>query len=164
MVTQVVSVPLSGIARPSSPKSQLSSRLFETDEQRFLSSYRDAQAYHDRARQFARDGLRPSLVFNVASVAIECYLVALCSRFQVMPMNHNFGSLMDEAVLLVPFAPKLDAAIRALDEIFGICSLEDYFHGTPEAEDAQRSLWICESLQKMLAELPAYKEKSTPAL
>lgn len=160
MATQVFSVPISGITRPSTAKSQPNSRLFESDEQRYLNGYRDAQAYHDRARQFEREGLRPSLVFNVASVAIECYLVALCSRFQVMPMNHNFGNLMDDAVLLMPFSPKLDQAIRALDEIFGICSLDDYFHGTPEAEDAARSLWICQSLQEMLASLPEYTTKT----
>jgi HEPN domain-containing protein len=131
------------------------SRLFESDAQRYLRNYDDAMAYHDRACQFDLEGQRPSVIFNVAAVAIECYLIALCARFKVMPMNHSYGSLLEDATLLVRFPPELEEAVRSLDKIFGICSLDDYYHGVPEADDAERSLHTCQALRKLINGLPA---------
>lgn len=53
-----------------------------------------------------------------------------------------------ETVVEVPQA--LNKEIRSLDFIFGICSLEDYFHGTPEASDSDRVLSMCNEVQHSL--------------
>jgi len=123
--------------------------LFESDATKFARNFRDAQGYHQRARQFAEHSRGASLIFNVASLAIECYLIALCSYFKTMPFNHNYNALMDAASEVIAFDPELALQIRALDTIFGICSLEHYHHGTPEHSDATGSLAICAALEAM---------------
>jgi hypothetical protein len=123
--------------------------LFESDATKFARNFRDAQGYHQRARQFADQQRGASLIFNVASLAIECYLIALCSYFKTMPFNHNYNALMDAAAEVITFTPQLSQQIRALDTIFGICSLENYHHGTPETADAESTLTICAELAAM---------------
>jgi hypothetical protein len=129
------------------------SKLFESDAQRYVRNLAEATGYHHRAKLFASQGMRASLIFNVASIAIECYLIALCAHFRTMPMNHSFGSLMEDAERLTGFPDGLAEGIRSLDEIFGICSLEDYYHGTPDEADAERSLEYCAGLQALLGTL-----------
>lgn len=154
-MADVIAFPLT-FHRPASSSGGASvSRLFESDAQRYLRNHDDAMAYHDRACQFDQEGQRASLVFNVAAVAIECYLIALCARFKVMPMNHSYGSLMEDATMLVSFPPELEEAVRAMDRIFGICSLDDYHHGVPEPGDAERALDACQRLRELINGLPA---------
>jgi hypothetical protein len=99
--------------------------------------------------QFAEDKQRASLVFNVAAVAIEAYLIALCARHKLLPFNHDYASLVASAEEAIDFAPDLRQAILSLDEIFGICSIDNYHHGKPVQADAERALVICESLLRM---------------
>jgi len=134
-------------------------RLFESDAERFARNRDEALAYHRRATLFARDELRASLVFNVAAIAIECYMIALCARYKTMPSNHSFGILVADVQAVMPFPPDLAEGIRDLDKIFGICSLDDYHHGTPEAADAQQALTLCESLHKLLGSLGGLPEE-----
>ncbi len=110
--------------------------LFEED-------YKDAQAYYKRALQFQHDGQAFSLVFNIASVALERYLVALCELYGEEPMNHNFISLMITVDKLIDVPRELSKEVKSLDQIFGICFLDNYFHGIPTAADAQKTLRLC---------------------
>jgi hypothetical protein len=123
--------------------------LFETYEKKHQRCLTDARGYHQRAAQFATDGERASLVFNIAAVAIEAYLIALCARHEILPVNHDYRSLVLSAEESVTFDPELRQAILSLDTIFGICSLENYHHGTPVSVDAERALGICESLSQL---------------
>jgi hypothetical protein len=116
--------------------------LFEED-------YCDAKAYHWRALQFLGEGQRASLVFNVASVALERYLVALCELYGMEPMNHNFICLMSAVDKLVPVPHALSKEVKSLDRIFGICFLEDYSHGTPTASDADKTLRLCDEVRQL---------------
>lgn len=120
--------------------------MLEHDLETFERARRDAEGYHRAALGFARMPDRHSLAFNVAAVAIESYLVALCAFHSTMPFNHNFNALMDAAEETVTFPPDLTRAIRSLDEIFGICSLDDYHHGTPEPDDTALALASCDRL------------------
>ncbi len=135
------------------------SRLFESDAQRFARNLDEARGYHRRARLFSRDGMRASLVFNVSAVAIECYMIALCAHFRSMPANHSFGSLVADAEALMNFPAALADGIRSLDRIFGICSLDDYHHGTPEAADATQALALCDALSTLLDSLGQLPEE-----
>lgn len=126
--------------------------VHEADLEAFGEYYQAALGYHHRAEQFARQEQRFSLVFNVASVALENYLVALCHLYGVMPLNHNFICLMNAVEAVIDFPPELNKEIRSLDFIFGICSLDDYFHGTPEPEDAVRTLAMCNEVRKLFDE------------
>jgi len=131
------------------------SRLFESDRQRFARNFEEARAYHHRADLFAEEKVRTSLIFNVASIAIECYMIALCAHFKNMPSNHSFGSLVEDAGLLMDFPKPLAEKICGLDRIFGICSLDDYHHGIPTEEDASTALEICTKLEALITELAA---------
>lgn len=118
-------------------------------ESLFENDFKDGEAYYKRALQF-RDAAQPhSLVFNVASVALERYLVALCELHGEEPMNHNFITLMITVDKLMPVPRELSKQVKSLDQIFGICFLEDYYHGTPEIADAERVLKMCEDVKKL---------------
>lgn len=118
-------------------------------ESLFEEDYKDAQAYHRRALQFHYKGQAFSLVFNIASVALERYLVALCELYGVEPMNHNFITLMITVDKLIEVPKKLSKEVKSLDQIFGICFLDNYFHGTPDEADAIKTLRMCEEMKKL---------------
>lgn len=122
----------------------------KTNEE-FQENYRYAEGFHHRAEQFLREGQSASVVFNVAAVALERYLVALCDLHGAEPRNHNYVCLMETIEKIIDFPPVLNEEIRSLDLIFGICSLENYYHGTPASNDADRVLSMCNEIQKFFA-------------
>ncbi len=115
----------------------------------FEADYRDARVYRRRAEQFREEGQHFSVVFNVAAVALERYLVALCELHGTDPGNHNYTCLMDTIEEIVAIPPELNREIRSLDSIFGICSLENYNHGIPEPSDTERVLAMCGAVGKL---------------
>lgn len=123
--------------------------MTQPDVEAFEENYRDAIGYHRRAEQFLRGKQRLSLVFNVGAVALERYLVALCHLYGAMPLNHNYICLMNAVESVVEVPMELNKEIRSLDFIFGICSLEDYFHGTPQPADSARVLSMCQKVAEM---------------
>lgn len=124
--------------------------LFESDEQRFTRCYDHARSYHRRARLLVGQTRSPSLVFNVAAIAVECYLIALCALHGEMPFNHNYRSLLASAEEKTAFSAALRHQILALDAIFGICSVDDYHHGAPDDDDRQRILTVCADLDALI--------------
>jgi len=113
----------------------------------FVEAYHTAQGFHHRAENFLQEGQANSVVFNVAAIALENYLIALSNLHGVEPRNHNYICLMDSVETFMIIPPLLSAEIRSLDVIFGICSLENYHHGTPEEEDGKRVLSLCQKVQ-----------------
>lgn len=133
----------------------------------FEKEYLDAKAYLRRAKQFHNQGMAHSDVFNVASLALERYLVALCYLYDVEPFNHNYNCLMDSVEKIVDVPAELNTEIRSLDEIFGICSIDNYYHGEPELSDMERIIVMCDAVdglfdQKKMEEVrgPVTKNKS----
>lgn len=121
----------------------------EFDFEAFEKNYQGAKMYHYRAEQFLEEGQCHSVVFNVASVALENYLIALCELYGIEPRNHNYICLMDAAEEAIAIPPALNQAIRSLDEIFGICSIDNYHHGIPEPADSDRVLAMCHEIRKL---------------
>ncbi|MDR3261186.1 MAG: hypothetical protein LBT78_05055 [Tannerella sp.] len=121
-------------------------------EQLFEEDYHDAKAYHRRALQYLEAGQPASLVFNVASLALERFLVAICDLHGVEPMNHNFISLMKDVDKLVETPRELSREIRSLDGIFGICFLDNYYHGTPDVADMEKVLRLFNEVWKLFDE------------
>jgi HEPN domain-containing protein len=113
----------------------------------FEKEYRDSKAYLHRAKLFLKEGQDHSVVFNVASLALERYLVALCYLHDMEPYNHNYTCLMDTVEMFMEVPEELNKEIRSLDEIFDICTLDDYFHGDPEVSDMERVLSMCERVE-----------------
>ncbi len=115
----------------------------------FEEDFRSARMYHFRASQFLAEGQYHSVVFNVAAVALENYLIALCHLFGVEPCNHNYTCLMDTVEEVTEVPGGLNAEIRSLDSIFGICSIENYHHGAPAPADAGRILKLCDDVKAL---------------
>jgi len=121
----------------------------EVDIEIFEKIYGDAKGYHQRALLFVSEQQRPSLIFNLASVSLECYLVALCELYGTMPRNHNFVSLMNavERVIAVPRA--ISKSVRSLDMLFGICPIEKDYQNLPEDADAELVLSLCKQVNEL---------------
>lgn len=136
--------------------------LFETDEQRFVRCYDYARGYHRRASLLAAQDRSASLVFNVAAIAVECYLIALCSLHGAMPFNHNYRSLLASAAEKSVFSDALRDDILSLDDIFGICSIDDYHHGAPDDNDKERILSVCHALDALIASEQLRLQQETP--
>jgi hypothetical protein len=117
--------------------------IAETYLSQFQADYQDALGYHRRAEKFSQTKRPANLVFNIASMALEQYLVALCDLYCVTPENHDYGCLMSAVETVMDFPAGWNQDIRALDEVFGLCSLEVNPHGDPKAADAKRILVLC---------------------
>jgi hypothetical protein len=119
----------------------------------YESCHREAKGYHARAVRFqnGKEAFR-GMVFNVASMALENYLTALCCLHYIRPLNHNYNCLVDAVESVMDFPKELGEDLRSLDEIFDICSVDEYHHGTPKPEDAQRVLKMCEQVSKLFDE------------
>jgi hypothetical protein len=115
----------------------------------FEENYRDAKGYHNRAKQFLHEEQSSSVVFNVASVALERYLIALCNLYGINPGNHNYRSLMDSIEIFIDFPSELNIDIRNLDLMFDICSLEKNHYGDPNTFDSDRVLSMCDKVEKL---------------
>jgi hypothetical protein len=116
----------------------------------FEEDYHDAKAYHRRALRFAAIGKSVELIFNVAAIALERYLVALCDWHGTEPMNHNFVCLMNAVDKVMDVPHSLSKEIRALDMIFGICALDEtYHHGKPTAADTGKVLRLCDEVHAL---------------
>ncbi len=113
------------------------------DMESFEDKYHSAKMYHYRANQFLEKKSSASVVFNIASMALENYLIALCELYGVTPGNHNFECLMDAVETVVTISPEMEKEIRSLDLLYGICSLENFHIGIPEEQDANRVLMMC---------------------
>ncbi|MFA0821280.1 MAG: hypothetical protein ACC612_00110 [Methanomethylovorans sp.] len=113
----------------------------------FEKEYMDSKAYLRRAKLFRDKGMAHSDVFNVASLALERYLVALCYLYDVEPFNHNYNCLMDSVEKLIVVPVELNDEIRSLDKIFDICSLDEYYHGEPEVSDMERIIAMCDAVE-----------------
>ena len=119
------------------------------DEESFALNYADAEGYYHRALQFQANEQRPSLVFNIAAVALERYLVALCDLYGEDPRNHNYITLMKTVETLVEVPKELNRRIKAMDWIFGICSIDEYRHPNPDEKDMENALVLCVEVQKL---------------
>ncbi len=119
------------------------------DEEAFEKNYKDAQAYHTSALTYKENNQRASLVFNVASVALERYLVALCDLYGEVVMNHNYISLVMTVELFMDIPQTINSKIRNMDRIFNICSVEECMHSTPEENDMINVLELCDYVKDL---------------
>jgi hypothetical protein len=126
---------------------EIESRII--DEESFITNYRDAEGYYKCALGFKKCGMRSSLVFNTAAVALERYLVAICDLYGEAPRNHNYITLMRTIETIMEVPKVLNKRIKAMDWIFGICSIDEYRHPNPDASDMENVLTLCAEVQRL---------------
>jgi hypothetical protein len=119
------------------------------DEEAFTVDYHDAKAYYKCALQFKAQGMRPSLAFNTAAIALERYLVAICDLYGEDPRNHNYITLMKTVETVVNVPKELNRRIKAMDWLFGICSIDEYRHPNPDKSDMENVLDLCAEVEKL---------------
>gem|GEM_PF-4242870 len=61
-------------------------------------------------------------------------------------MNHNYRSLVADAAALVTIPEGLADALRDLDRMFGICSLDAFHIEPPTAVDSAGALRMCDQV------------------
>ena len=116
----------------------------------FIENYNDAKGYYHRSHQFLEEGHRASLVFNVAAIALEKYLIALCNLHGISPENHTYTWLVYELATVMSIPSELKKEIQSMDIIFGICSIENYNHQSPGITDRDRIMLMCSEVQKLI--------------
>ncbi len=117
------------------------------DVETLKKTYNAAINYHERALQFKELGQRPSLIFNIGSVALENYLIALCEMHGDPPANHDFVMLIEIVEQHMKINPDLSEGIRIITDFFGICSMDTY--DVPGVSDAVSVLKICDQVSKL---------------
>ncbi|MDQ0203142.1 hypothetical protein [Pectinatus haikarae] len=128
-------------------------KRYPIDKNEFAERHHSAVMYHRRARQFLDEGQSLNVVFDVASVAIENYLIAVCDFYGADPGTHNYQSLMETVEMLAELeVPKaVSNQIEALDAAFGICSLENYQRKTDfSREEILKVFGLCQYFADLL--------------
>ncbi len=89
--------------------------------------------YLREGRQYlaaARNGYRGKrafnneLVYNLIGLSVEKFLVGLCLHRGHLPADHTLAGMVIEAHRLCPLEPSLAEAIRMMDRVQDLCSLE----------------------------------------
>ncbi|WP_446897929.1 hypothetical protein ACSVC9_13265 [Clostridium sp. LBM24168] len=124
--------------------------LKNIDLNSFERNYKDAKAFHHRAKQFSEEDQSPSIIFNVASIALEQYLISICHLYGAPPWNHTYDFLMDVVEIVVDFPKELNNEIRSIGKQSHeyLCSLEPYTGNFPESSDASKILAICDKISR----------------
>lgn len=113
--------------------------------------YEEGKGYfYNAKRLMAESNPAYSLIFNVCSMALERYLVSICLKFRVEPKGHTYEYLAETADSFCSLPGTLKEDIKELDKIFGLCSLDDYYHGVPTTEHASLLLDICAQLDEFI--------------
>lgn len=81
----------------------------------------------------------PDLQYNLLSMSLEGYVMAIADFHNSLPYNHTYTDLMENLETLVPLDPDLKARILKHESIQDICSIEDYRRSNP-SEDALADL------------------------
>ncbi|WP_182188540.1 hypothetical protein [Pectinatus frisingensis] len=132
----------------------------------FKKRYHSALMYHHRAEQFMLEKQSYIVVFDIASIAVENYLIAICEFYSIDPATHNYQSLMDalEQITDIIIPSDITAQIRILDTAYGICSLENYQRKTNFTKvEISQILHLCCYLsnmsQKILSQISSKNNK-----
>jgi len=71
------------------------------------------------------------LRYNLLSMSLEGYIMAISGYHKNLPDNHTYTDLMDGLERVMPIAPSLKARILKHESIQSICSIENYHRSHP---------------------------------
>lgn len=93
--------------------------------------------------------------YNLLSIALESYVMAIMDFHQSLPENHTYTDLLSALEQTIPLDKTLKERILKYENIQSICSLEKYHHRPPSGEELA-------DLQGAIVEISkiAYKETS----
>ncbi|WDP92505.1 MAG: hypothetical protein HUN04_23385 [Desulfobacter sp.] len=74
---------------------------------------------------------KADLQYNLLSMSLEGYVMAISDYYNWLPDNHTYTDLMTALERLVPLDPDLKAQVLRHESIQDICSIEDYHRSQP---------------------------------
>lgn len=86
------------------------------------------------------------LRYNLLSMSLEGYVMAISGYHKLLPDNHTYTDLMDGLDRVIPVDASLRARILKHESIQSICSIEDYHRSHPSEE-------VLEELKEAISEL-----------
>ncbi|MDR0611258.1 MAG: hypothetical protein LBG58_14205 [Planctomycetaceae bacterium] len=107
--------------------------------QTFLS---DGRGFHKTVRGSRKrpNIFTPSIVQNIASMAIEKYFMAIFLKRGILPMNHTMTDFINTAQVFLPLEPELVKTLYYMDHLQQICSFDHFKIITPSDTDIPRFL------------------------
>lgn len=73
----------------------------------------------------------PDLQYNLLSMSLEGYVMAISGYHNLLPENHTYTDLMDALERVVQVDPDLKEQVLRHESIQEICSIEDYSRSHP---------------------------------
>lgn len=73
----------------------------------------------------------PELQYNLLSMSLEGYVMAVSGYHNLLPENHTYTDLMDALDRIVHLDPDLKDQVLRHESIQEICSMEDYTRSCP---------------------------------
>lgn len=86
------------------------------------------------------------LRYNLLSMSLEGYIMAISGYYRMLPDNHTYTDLMDGLERVIPVDASLKARILKHESIQSICSIEDYHRSHPSEE-------VLKELKEAIAEI-----------
>lgn len=74
----------------------------------------------------------PELRYNLLSMSLEGYVMAVCGYLGCLPYNHTYTDLMEALDRVAPLDPELKERILRHESIQEICSIEAYHRSCPD--------------------------------
>jgi hypothetical protein len=97
------------------------------------------------------DQYSAQLIFHIASMSLEKLLMTVALYYGIMPFNHTFQDLADAVSGIKDFPPLLCSSIREFDQLYGICSIDDYQRSEPDERDLEQILLVIEKLEEWIS-------------
>ncbi len=79
--------------------------------------------------------LGPDIRYNLLSMSLEGYIMAILDFYNDLPENHTFFDLVNALERVMPIDERLKQRILKYENIQSICSLETYHRSAPTEEE-----------------------------
>ncbi|MDR3182877.1 MAG: hypothetical protein LBT89_08175 [Planctomycetaceae bacterium] len=106
-----------------------------TEQQSWQIFFDEGRGFHKTVRSSVKRPhiFTPSIIQNIAAMAIEKYFMAIFMKNGLMPMNHTMTDFIAASKLILTLKAELIETLLYMDNLQQICSF-DFFKITPPSE------------------------------
>ena len=79
--------------------------------------------------------LGPTIRYNLLSISMENYIMAILDFYKTLPDNHTYTDLITSLEQVVPVDEGLKSRILKHECVQSICSMSDYHRNDPSEDD-----------------------------
>ncbi|MDR2762564.1 MAG: hypothetical protein LBB88_08200 [Planctomycetaceae bacterium] len=116
--------------------------------------FEDGYSFHKTARGAVNrpDVFTPTIIQNIAAMAIEKYFMAIFRKRGFMPLNHTMTDLVNAATTIaLPISSELLETLYYMDQLQQICSLDSFKIIEPVQSDVSRFLKAASDVANLAA-------------